>query len=317
MVGISLHDGLMRTFGMGRVFKENTGRINSLDFHRREDLLVTAGEDDSVHLYNINSGTVEKTVYSRKYGVSHIRFTHHPQSVVYASNKGSDHALRYLSLHDNQYVRYFRGHTARVTAVAMSPKNDLFMSASEDHSVRLWDLRSTQCQGLVNCPGPATAAFDQQGLVFCIGSDSGVLKLYDVRSYDKGPFDTFTVPELANGALHFSSVTFSPDGKLMSAAASSTLYLLDAFNGNVTLRLSTGAPSDSSGYEASFSPDGQYVCSGCEDRAVRVWNTTTGQEVAALTGHAGVPSVLKWAPRRLLLASACNALVMWVPNSAS
>jgi WD40 repeat protein len=63
----------------------------------------------------------------------------------------------------------------------------------QDHQVRLWDLRSTQCQGLVNCPGPATAAFDQQGLVFCIGSDSGVLKLYDVRSYDKGPFDTFAV----------------------------------------------------------------------------------------------------------------------------
>lgn len=69
--------------------QENTGRINSLDFHRREDLLVTAGEDDSVHLYNINSGTVEKTVFSRKYGVAHIRFTHHPYSVVYASNKAS------------------------------------------------------------------------------------------------------------------------------------------------------------------------------------------------------------------------------------
>lgn len=51
---------------------------------------MTAGEDDSVHLYNINSGTVEKTVFSRKYGVSHIRFTHHPQSVVYASNKVRD-----------------------------------------------------------------------------------------------------------------------------------------------------------------------------------------------------------------------------------
>lgn len=56
---------------------------------------------------------------------------------------------------------------------------------------------------------------------------------------------------------------------------------------------------------------------GCEDRAVRVWNTSEGREVAALAGHAGVPSALKWAPRRLLLASACNALVMWVPGQAS
>lgn len=29
------------------------GKINSLDFHRKEDLLVTASEDDSVRLYDI------------------------------------------------------------------------------------------------------------------------------------------------------------------------------------------------------------------------------------------------------------------------
>ena len=32
-----------------------------------------------------------------------------------------------------------------------------------------------------------------QGLIFCVATDSGVLKLYDIRSYEKGPFDTFTV----------------------------------------------------------------------------------------------------------------------------
>lgn len=32
-----------------------------------------------------------------------------------------------------------------------------------------------------------------QGLVFACATESGVVKLYDVRSYDKGPFDTFVV----------------------------------------------------------------------------------------------------------------------------
>jgi hypothetical protein len=32
-----------------------------------------------------------------------------------------------------------------------------------------------------------------QGLVFAVATESGILKLYDVRSYDKGPFDTFVV----------------------------------------------------------------------------------------------------------------------------
>lgn len=86
---MSIHNNSRETVwrGSSSPQQDNAGRINSLDFHRREDLLVTAGDDDSVHLYNIQSGTMDKTVFSRKYGVSHIRFTHHPQSVVYASNK--------------------------------------------------------------------------------------------------------------------------------------------------------------------------------------------------------------------------------------
>ena len=32
-----------------------------------------------------------------------------------------------------------------------------------------------------------------QGLVFGVGTDKGVLKLFDVRSYAQGPFDAFTV----------------------------------------------------------------------------------------------------------------------------
>ena len=34
-------------------FNFQGGKINSLDFHRKEDLLVTASEDDSVRLYDI------------------------------------------------------------------------------------------------------------------------------------------------------------------------------------------------------------------------------------------------------------------------
>ena len=32
-----------------------------------------------------------------------------------------------------------------------------------------------------------------QGLVFGVGTDKGVVKLFDVRSYAQGPFDAFTV----------------------------------------------------------------------------------------------------------------------------
>ena len=61
--------------------------INSLDFHLREDLLVTAGDDDAIKLYSVNTGEHKQTNYSRKYGAAHVCFTHHERAVIYASNK--------------------------------------------------------------------------------------------------------------------------------------------------------------------------------------------------------------------------------------
>lgn len=53
-------------------------------------------------------------------------FAEHVQGIV-----DNQYQLRYHSLHDNQYLRYFKGHTGRITTIAMSPKNDMFMSAAE------------------------------------------------------------------------------------------------------------------------------------------------------------------------------------------
>lgn len=35
--------------------------------------------------------------------------------------------------------------------------------------------------------------FSLQGLVFCVGLESGIIKLYDIRCFDQGPFATFLV----------------------------------------------------------------------------------------------------------------------------
>ncbi|OMO69352.1 hypothetical protein COLO4_29099 [Corchorus olitorius] len=42
-----LDDDIVRSMSIGAVFSDFGGKINSLDFHRKDDLLVTASEDDS------------------------------------------------------------------------------------------------------------------------------------------------------------------------------------------------------------------------------------------------------------------------------
>jgi COMPASS component SWD2 len=39
--------------------------------------------------------------------------------------------------------------------------------------------------------GRPVAAFDPEGLIFAAGINSESVKLYDLRSFDKGPFSSF------------------------------------------------------------------------------------------------------------------------------
>ena len=63
----------------------------------------------------------------------------------------------------------------------MSPIDDTFISGSMDKSLRLWDLRSPNCQGMMHVGGRPVAAFDPEGLIFAAGINSEMIKLYDLR----------------------------------------------------------------------------------------------------------------------------------------
>lgn len=93
-----------------------------------------------------------------------------------------------MSLNDNKYIRYFQGHTNRVTGISVSPIDERFLSTSLDKTLRIWDLRSPNCQGLMRLQEPGVASMDPEGLIFAVvmkndGNDS--VKLYDLRSFDK------------------------------------------------------------------------------------------------------------------------------------
>ena len=66
--------------------------------------------------------------------------------------------------------------------------------------------------------------------------------------------------------------------------------------------------------EPCFGPDAEYVLSGSEDGTVWRWRTATGEALPPLQGHTGPVGALKVNPTRMLLASACSALCLWLPQ---
>jgi COMPASS component SWD2 len=316
--------------------------ITSLDFDDQGDYLVAAGDDETVQVFDIKEGKPTKTVPSKKYGVHLARFTHHSRQILHASTKVDD-SLRLLDLHNESYLRYFAGHTDKVTSLALSPGSDAFISCSKDDTVALWDLNSRNAQGKLKLATPYLVAFDPSATVIAITSQStSSVLLYDFRNYDKPPFATFDLapheerytPSTRGRA--WTRLEFSNDGKyLLVGTDYHGHFLLDAFEGTVKAFLvgrngspGRAAPVSSSGKplgqgDACFTPDGRYVIGGSGDQPdVLVWDTHQNPDANSYLHpmtklpHRGRSAVIECNPRYNMFATADREIIFWLPEDS-
>ena len=67
--------------------------------------------------------------------------------------------------------------------------------------------------------------------------------------------------------------------------------------------------------EASFTPDSQYVISGSGNGLVHMWAVSDGRIVAILDGgHPAASRCMKFNPRYMMMATACNNVGFWLPS---
>ncbi|THH27415.1 hypothetical protein EUX98_g6774 [Antrodiella citrinella] len=297
---------------------------------------------------------VTLTAQLLKYGVDLPRFTHKNTAIIHASTKEDD-TVRYHSLHDNKYLAYFRGHKDRVISLEVSPVDDGFMSGSLDKTVRLWDLRSPNCRGLLNLPATPIVAYDSSGLVFAVAVNQySRILLYDVANFDKAPFMVITLddPTLAlisypPRGIYMSSLSFSSNGEYILVGCSGDAhYVLDAFEGHLIAKLeghiglerkkmsqqiSIEPQRGISGEEVGWTPDSKFVVGGSLDGKIVMWDVQNLpkragsidpkvhpvrlQPVIKLEGHHGPSRCVKFNPRLAMLCSAGQELAFWLPST--
>lgn len=204
----------------------------------------------------------------------------------------------------------FQEHTGWVRSVAFLPDARRAISASDDATLRLWDLEAgieiRQLTG--HAASVMSVAVTADGQRALSGSWDGTIRLWDLESGKmirgfKGNWKTVK------------SVAVSADGRLaMSGSDDNIIHVWDPESGREVRALTGHSDLVQS---LAFSPDGRRALSGSDDNSVRLWDLETGKEIRRLEGHSDtVASVAFAATGRWILSGGSDKTArIWDPES--
>jgi WD40 repeat protein len=276
-----------------RSFQGPGGYVVGAAFSPDGTLLATAirgrmgsGESGEVRLWETGSGREVASWRGHTGDVHAVAFS--PDG-LHVTSAGQDGTVRLWDVPGRRQALVHRGHRGLALAVAFSPDGRTVVSGGSDGAVKVWDTLSPD-EGLV-LPGGEGAAlsFSADGRHLLLGArgaaevrdatDGRLLRRLAEPEAEKGPGSA--VFSWANAAA------LRPDGKQIAYLGHGytrpgVVVLADGSNGH-TQHLLKGHTKPISCL--AHTPDGATLLTGGQDFAVKVWDTASGQELAALVGH--------------------------------
>ncbi|XP_065346761.1 U5 small nuclear ribonucleoprotein 40 kDa protein [Cloeon dipterum] len=281
------------------------GDIFTAKFHPEGHHLASSGFDRQIFYWNVYGECENIAVLSGHSGaVMELHFTPDGTQLVTAS---TDKTVALWDISQATRVKRFKGHSSFVNSCHAARRGpSMFVSGSDDGTVRVWDSRRKQQATTLNSGYQVIAVTFNDNATQAISSGiDNDIKVWDLRQNAllyklKGHTDTVT------------GLSLSPDGSyVMSNGMDNVLRIWDIRPYAPQERCVKIFQGHQHNFEknllrCSWSADGSKIAAGSSDRFVYIWDTTTRRILYKLPGHNGSVNEIDFHPKEPIVLSASS-----------
>jgi len=191
-----------------------------------------------------------------------------------------------LSSNNWRCERILHGHSASVNAVVINPQGNILASASDDKTIKLWNLQTGEFIHTFfgHSATVDAVAISPDGRMLVSGSfDRKVIEWkLDKKAMIREFYSDFGSPYSHRyGSVY--SVAFSCDsGAIASGSGDKSVKLWNQRNGALVQKLSGHSDKVLS---VSFRPQSMMLASGSADTTIKIWRVGIGESVRTFFGH--------------------------------
>jgi WD40 repeat protein len=328
-------DGMVRLWNVRLgisygILSGHSSWVRSVSFSSSGDQLASASDDCTVKIWDVEMGMLQRGLNEHSDVVTVAAFPP-PRDLKWYASACSDKTIKIWDRDTATVFATLEGHSGAINCISISPNGSFIASASDDQTVRIWNAHSPD-----NVPKNNNAItmeadmchYDHKGSVTCVvflpdgkhvasSSSNGTVILWDVN------IQTGKKQEIMKHkkTVRTIAVSLNKAGDLLIASASNdeTVQLRRSKGEDVFSALSVETLNHKDWVRAiAFSPKGEWLASGSDDKFVRVWNIANPKTslIEELEGSDWIRSLEFSSDSKLLVSGSDDGTVrVWDTNN--
>lgn len=171
-----------------KVLEGHADSLYSADINRENNLLATGGYDQSILLWDLNSGEILRTLTGHNGPIYDLEF--HPTLPLLASASG-DRTVKLWDIHSGERLDTLNQPEKEQYSVAFHPDGRYIAAGGVDRRIRIWEITRQGQEGtnpilysrFAHEQPIARVAFSPDGKVLCSSGQDQVLKFWETAGF--------------------------------------------------------------------------------------------------------------------------------------